>query len=65
MEVNVHDFPHLGRGKAVPYGAYDIARNRAVVNVGVSYEQRSSRSRVFGAGGEWTAGASTEPRGDS
>jgi hypothetical protein len=38
VQVNVHDFPHLGRGKAVPYGAYDIARNRAVVNVGVSHD---------------------------
>jgi len=38
VEVNVHDFPHLGRGKAVPYGAYDIARNRAVVNVGISHD---------------------------
>ena len=38
VAVNVHDFPHLGRGKAVPYGAYDIARNRAVVNVGVSHD---------------------------
>ena len=38
VDVHVHDFPHLGRGKAVPYGAYDIARNRAVVNVGVSHE---------------------------
>ena len=38
VEVNVHDFPHLGHGKAVPYGAYDIARNRAVVNVGVSHD---------------------------
>ena len=37
-KVNVHDFPHLGYGKAVPYGAYDIARNRAVVNVGVSHD---------------------------
>ena len=36
--VNVHDFPHLGEGKAIPYGAYDIARNRAVVNVGVTQE---------------------------
>jgi len=25
-------------GKAVPYGAYDIARNRAVVNVGISHD---------------------------
>ena len=35
--VNVHDFPQLGHGKAIPYGAYDIARNRAVVNVGVTH----------------------------
>jgi transposase len=38
VTVHVHDFPHLGHGKAVPYGAYDIARNRAVVNVGVSHD---------------------------
>ncbi|MGH7614972.1 MAG: ISAzo13 family transposase [Gemmatimonadales bacterium] len=38
VKVNVHDFPNLGSGKAVPYGAYDIARNRAVVNVGVSHD---------------------------
>ncbi len=38
VKVNVHDFPHLGSGKAVPYGAYDIAQNRAVVNVGVSHD---------------------------
>jgi hypothetical protein len=37
-DVTVHDFPHLGKGKAIPYGAYDIARNRAVVNVGVTHE---------------------------
>ena len=37
-EVNVHDFPHLGHGKAIPYGAYDIALNRAVVNVGITHE---------------------------
>ena len=37
-EVNVHDFPTLARGKAIPYGAYDIARNRAVVNVGISHD---------------------------
>lgn len=38
QKVNGHDFPHLGRGKGAPYGAYDIARNRAVVNVGVSHD---------------------------
>ena len=37
-EVSVHDFPHLGKGKAIPYGAYDIARDRAVVNVGVTHD---------------------------
>jgi len=37
-QVTVHDFPHLGHGKAIPYGAYDIALNRAVVNVGVTHE---------------------------
>lgn len=37
-QVSVHDFPHLGKGKAIPYGAYDIARNRAVVNIGVTHD---------------------------
>jgi hypothetical protein len=37
-EVNTKDFPNLAAGKAVPYGAYDIGRNRAVVNVGVSHD---------------------------
>ena len=36
--VSVHDFPQKGKGKAIPYGAYDIARNRAVVNVGVTHD---------------------------
>jgi hypothetical protein len=38
VEVNVHDFPTQARGKAIPYGAYDIARDRAVVNVGISHD---------------------------
>ena len=33
-----HDFPHLGVGKAIPYGAYDVAHDRAVVNVGISHD---------------------------
>jgi hypothetical protein len=37
-ETLVHDFAHLGQGKAIPYGAYDIARDRAVVNVGVTHD---------------------------
>jgi hypothetical protein len=37
-QVNVHDFIHLGKGKAIPYGAYDIARDKAVVNVGITHD---------------------------
>jgi hypothetical protein len=36
--LNVHDFPSLGQGKAIPYGAYDLALDRAVVNVGVTHD---------------------------
>lgn len=36
--VFTHDFPHLGVGKAIPYGSYDIAQDRAVVNVGVTHD---------------------------
>lgn len=35
-EVNVHDFPSLGVGKAIPYGIYDTQRNQGMVNVGTS-----------------------------
>ena len=37
-EVSAYDFPSQAEGKAIPYGAYDIGRNRAVVNVGVTHE---------------------------
>lgn len=36
--VFMHDFPHLGKGKAIPYGTYDVARDEAVVNVGITHE---------------------------
>jgi hypothetical protein len=35
-EVNVYDFESLAEGKAVPYGIYEIARNKGFVNVGIS-----------------------------
>ena len=34
--VNDHDFPDAERGKAAPYGIYDIGRNEGFVNVGLS-----------------------------
>lgn len=37
-EVFTHDFPSLGVGKAIPYGTYDLAQDRAVVNVGVTHD---------------------------
>jgi len=37
-EVNVYDFPHLGIGPAIPYGAYDQQRNEGFVNVGISHD---------------------------
>jgi len=36
--VNVHDFPSLAEGKAIPYGAYGIGADRAVVNVGITHD---------------------------
>jgi len=36
--VNGHDYPHLADGKAFTYGAYDVARDRAVVTVGISHD---------------------------
>lgn len=35
-EVNVYDYPSLAKGKAVPYGTYDIINNDGFVNVGIS-----------------------------
>jgi hypothetical protein len=37
-EVDTHDFPDPQRGKAVPYGVYDIHRNEAGVSVGISHD---------------------------
>jgi hypothetical protein len=36
--VSVHDSPHLGKGKAIPYGTYDEARDEALVTVGITHD---------------------------
>ena len=36
--VNAYDFLSFAKGKAVPYGAYDITLNKGFVNVGISYD---------------------------
>jgi len=35
--VNVYDFWFLAKGKAIPYGIYDINLNRGFVNVGIDH----------------------------
>jgi len=37
-EVDAHDFPDAAKGKAVPYGFYDIGLNEAGVTVGISHD---------------------------
>jgi len=36
--VNLYDYPHLGAGPAIPYGAYDVGRNQGFVNVGMTHD---------------------------
>jgi hypothetical protein len=38
VRVQVHDFPSMSFGKAVPYGIDDVAHNRGFVNVGTSHD---------------------------
>jgi len=35
-KVNAYDFPSLARGKAIPYGIYDVYHNVGMVNVGIT-----------------------------
>jgi hypothetical protein len=37
-QVNIHDFPSLAAGTAIPYGAYDVQRNEGMVNVGMTHD---------------------------
>ena len=36
IKVSDHDFPHLSVGKAIPYGIYDVNKNKGFVNVGTN-----------------------------
>jgi hypothetical protein len=38
LEVRVHDFQDPERGKAIPYGVYDLTNNEAWVSVGVDHD---------------------------
>ena len=36
--VNVYDFEYLAKGKAIPYGIYELIKNNGFVNVGISHD---------------------------
>jgi len=36
--VNMYDYPALGIGTAIPYGAYDVQRDEGFVNVGMTHD---------------------------
>lgn len=36
--VNIYDFEYLSKGKAIPYGVYELLRNNGFVNVGMSHD---------------------------
>ena len=38
VKVRTHDFPDKEKGKAIPYGVYDIAYNEAWVSIGVTHD---------------------------
>jgi len=38
VPVYDHDYPHLGRGKAIPHGIYDMKLNQGYLSLGKSHE---------------------------
>jgi transposase len=38
VDVNVHDFVNEEKGRATPYGVYDLHKNEAWVSVGISHD---------------------------
>ena len=46
--VRVHDFLILERGKAIPYGVYDLTRNAGWVSVGIDHDTATFAVRTIG-----------------
>ena len=36
--VNVYDFEYLAKGKAIPYGIYEVLKNNGFINIGISHD---------------------------
>ena len=53
VEVNTHDFPSHARGKATPYGVYDLALNEGWVSVGVSADTAQFAAASIGSWWEY------------
>jgi len=49
VEVNTHDFPSHARGKATPYGVYDLALDEGWVSVGVSADTAQFAAASIGS----------------
>jgi len=47
--VNTHDFPSMAKGKAIPYGVYDIADDSAMVSVGIDHDTAQFSVAAIGA----------------
>jgi hypothetical protein len=46
--VRVHDFRIPERGKAIPYGVYDLTRNAGWVSVGIDHDTATFATRTIG-----------------
>ena len=46
--VNVHDFPDPNKGKAIPYGVYDILKNTGWVSVGIDHDTATFAVKTIG-----------------
>jgi transposase len=62
-EVNDYDYSSLAEYRAVPFGIYDVGRNKGYVTVGISND--TSAFAVKAIAGWWAAeGRAAYPRGD-
>jgi len=64
LPVNVHDFLDREKGKAIPYGVYDLGRNAGWVSVGVDHD---TAAFAVNAIGRWWRhmGRPSHPQADS
>ena len=62
IEVRVHDFLEPQKGKAIPYGVYDMALNRGWVTVGIDHDTATFAVNTIRRGGRrWDRRCIHEP----